>query len=86
MRPASGVHAEPDPPWRRWGAIREPAYAPATSPPSESAVTTRPRRIPRSALSTTTASAIQSTTLGFTRRSLADGWDEGGYNAPSPGA
>ncbi len=86
MSPATGVQAEPAPPWRRCGATREPPYAPATSPASESAVTTSPRRMPPSAVTTTSASAIQSTTFGFTEPVSRTGWTGPGYNAPSPGA
>ena len=85
MSPATGVQAEPEPPWSRCGATREPPYAPATSPPSESAVTTRPRRMPPSALTATSASAIQSTMFGFTEAVSRTGWTGRGYNAPSRG-
>ena len=59
-RPASGVYGELAPLCRKCGASREPITAPATSPPSESAVTIRPRLSPASAETTTIASTIQS--------------------------
>ena len=48
-RPASGVYGELAPLCRKCGASRAPIIAPATSPPSESAVAISPRRSPASA-------------------------------------
>ena len=61
INPASGVHCELGPRFSSWGTTREPTYAPTTSPPSENALSTSPRRSPLSADKTTTASTIQST-------------------------
>src|SRR5580765_1044854 len=45
---------------RKCGATRAPTTAPTTTPASENAVTTRPRRQPVSAVTATTATMIQS--------------------------
>ena len=65
-RPAIGVHGEAAPPCSRCGPTREPAYAPAASPASESALAISPRRSPPSAATATMPSATQSTVVSDT--------------------
>ena len=69
-RPATAAQGELEPPRSRCGATREPTYAPAMSPASESAVAISPRRMPATAASATMPSATQSTVVHATRASV----------------
>ncbi len=60
---ATGVYGESEPLWRTCGARRAPITAPATTPPSDSAVAMNPRRSPPNAHTAMTATAIQSTVV-----------------------
>src|SRR4051794_20979379 len=81
----SGAHCEAEPPCSRCGASRDPTYAPATRPRSESAPAINPRRQPANAASAITPSAIQSSVVRCTAATLPPAAVGPGYYGASHG-
>src|SRR4051794_39582993 len=81
----SGAHCEAEPPCSRCGASRDPAYAPATRPMSESALAINLRRQPANAASAITPSAIQSSVVRCTAATLPPAAVGPGYYGASHG-